>query len=169
MAKKYKVCEGQSFKLALDAKDPEGTVVSYKLAKGSPAGSSIADGKFSWDVTAKVKVSATIEGSDQCGKTTSFVITLAPYQCKCKNGGKCLSDTVDSPECSYSLRCSCPAGFTGKRCEVGQRKGEEIIYGRNNIQHNKINGIAQDEFEIQFVSSEAEVTFKIETDAVGPL
>lgn len=122
MQKNHKVCEGQSYKLSLDATDPEGTKVSYSLGKGSPAGSSVTDGNFSWDVEGKGTVSAFIEASDQCGQSTLFEVKMKVYKCKCENGGKCLSDTADSPECSYSFRCRCPAGFTGERCEVSQRK-----------------------------------------------
>ncbi|NWZ32523.1 SNED1 protein, partial [Asarcornis scutulata] len=49
-----------------------------------------------------------------CSNTTSVCLTLRP----CLNGGKCIEDCITG---NPSYTCSCLAGFTGKRCHVGER------------------------------------------------
>ncbi|XP_060049584.1 sushi, nidogen and EGF-like domain-containing protein 1 isoform X2 [Erinaceus europaeus] len=46
-----------------------------------------------------------------CGQTTSVCLTLRP----CLNGGACIEDCVTG---NPSYTCSCPAGFTGRRCHL---------------------------------------------------
>lgn len=45
--------------------------------------------------------------------TASVCLTLRP----CLNGGKCIEDCITG---NPSYTCSCLAGFTGKRCHVGE-------------------------------------------------
>ena len=108
---------GQSFKLDLVATDPEGTQVSFSLGKQSPKGSSVMGDAFHWDVEGKKRAKASVVGEDECGESKTFKFKMTIYQCRCKNGGQCLSDVEGDPECSVSRRCKCPEGFTGDLCE----------------------------------------------------
>ena len=108
---------GQSFKLDLVATDPEGTQVSFSLGENSPAGSSVVDNAFHWDVEGAEPTNAYVVGVDECDESETFKFKMAIYECRCKNGGQCLSDVEGDPECSVSGRCKCPEGFTGDLCQ----------------------------------------------------
>ena len=114
----YSVCEGQKFELQLRATDPEKAIVSFKLDENNPEGSQLSNDTFTWHVTGNGKATAAFIASDECSHSTSFEVPMNIYPCLCKNGGTCMSDTEDDPDCEYSLTCLCPPEFTGDECEV---------------------------------------------------
>ena len=127
----YSVCEGQKFDLQLRATDPEKTVVSYKLDEKTPKGSQLSNGTFKWHVTGNGEVSAAIIASDECGHSTNFKVAMNIYSCLCQNGGTCLTDTNDQPDCQYSLTCLCPPEFKGDRCEVRVCNWQRVKQNKN--------------------------------------
>lgn len=43
--------------------------------------------------------------------------SVCPHLRPCLNGGRCIDDCITG---NPSFTCSCPTGFTGRRCQIGE-------------------------------------------------
>uniref|UniRef100_A0A672Z0B3 Si:dkey-30e9.7 n=1 Tax=Sphaeramia orbicularis TaxID=375764 RepID=A0A672Z0B3_9TELE len=108
---------GEDFMYQLQAQDPEGSDVLFRLESGPEDASVSPAGLLMWKATSETSNTHTfqITVSDDCNAETRASVQVTA--CECLNSASCVS-SVHVPAGSGSYRCVCPDGFAGERCEV---------------------------------------------------
>ncbi|XP_030013146.1 von Willebrand factor D and EGF domain-containing protein isoform X2 [Sphaeramia orbicularis] len=110
---------GEDFMYQLQAQDPEGSDVLFRLESGPEDASVSPAGLLMWKATSETSNTHTfqITVSDDCNAETRASVQVSVQACECLNSASCVS-SVHVPAGSGSYRCVCPDGFAGERCEV---------------------------------------------------
>ncbi|XP_061573968.1 von Willebrand factor D and EGF domain-containing protein [Cololabis saira] len=113
----------EDFIYQLQARDPEGSTVLFRLLS-APAGASLSPaGLLTWKAAAEpaAEPAATrrfhFTVADDCSAETEASVEVSVQPCGCLNGASCVTN-VDLPAGSGEYACVCVDGFTGSRCEV---------------------------------------------------
>uniref|UniRef100_A0A8C6U085 Si:dkey-30e9.7 n=1 Tax=Neogobius melanostomus TaxID=47308 RepID=A0A8C6U085_9GOBI len=124
---------GETLRFQLQARDPEGSALLFRLDSG-PEGSAVSpSGLLTWRASADAADTHTFRVSvtDHCHAHSTASVQVSVLPCSCQNGGSCVSSPLVPPGGGEYL-CACPEGFRGGRCEedVDDCKPNPCRYGR---------------------------------------
>ncbi|MCI4393443.1 hypothetical protein PGIGA_G00157330 [Pangasianodon gigas] len=108
----------EDFVYQLEARDPEGSDVSFLLEAGPSAASLSRSGLITLRVTTPETLTFSFTITDECHAHSTHSLQVSVRPCVCVNGGSCVSD-VSRPVGSGEHVCVCPPGFHGDLCQDG--------------------------------------------------
>ena len=115
METNYYAIYSESFKLPIEAIDPEGIPVTVSLMAGSPKTAMIRNNLLYWNVTTNQTTQFFFKATDACQASSTFNMTITVVPCPCNNSGQCVPQ---EPRGQRNYRCQCAPGYTGQYCSA---------------------------------------------------
>ena len=115
METNYYAIYSESFKLPIEAIDPEGIPVTVSLMAGSPKTAMIRNNLLYWNVTTNQTTQFFFKATDACQASSTLNMTLTVVPCPCNNSGQCVPQ---EPRGQRNYRCQCAPGYTGQYCSA---------------------------------------------------